>query len=215
MNSLPRGIRLAAIVVATQGLVGPALAADSWWDSAINALMAARSGQTLHSDPVPARGAVDEWGSANAASDKASDKASERRQDERLRDDRVGGARPVHSGSSVSRTAAASTMTAAEPATRGAVGGPHRVAAESAPGCVNVKRVWSGAAALAATAASEADLAQEEQCFRQLDEVIAQRTVGANEDFDFHLAVARASGNQFFVTAIASMQAQVLVSMDF
>ncbi|WP_374431676.1 tetratricopeptide repeat protein [Ideonella dechloratans] len=145
MNSLPRGIRLAAIVVAAQGLVGPALAADSWWDSAINALMATRSGQTLRSDPVPARGAVDEWGSANAAGDKA----SERRQDERLRDDRVGSARPVRSGSSVSRTAAAPIATAAEPATRGGAASPRRVKAESAPGCVNVKRVWSGAAALA------------------------------------------------------------------
>ncbi len=74
--------------------------------------------------------------------------------------------------------------------------------------------VESGAAALAATAASEADLAQVERCYRQLDQVIAQRTVGAGEDFEFHLAVARASGNQFFVTAIASMQAQVLVSMS-
>lgn len=74
--------------------------------------------------------------------------------------------------------------------------------------------VESGAAALAATMATEADLALVERCYGQLDQVIADRAVGAGEDFDFHLAVARASGNQFFISAIASMQAQVLVSMN-
>lgn len=72
----------------------------------------------------------------------------------------------------------------------------------------------SGAAALAATAASEADLTEVERCFRQLDQVVAQGVVGAGEDFAFHLAVARASGNPFFVTAIASMQPQVVGSMN-
>ena len=38
--------------------------------------------------------------------------------------------------------------------------------------------------------------------------------LGSKEDFNFHLAVARASRNQFFVSAIASMQQQVLVSMN-
>jgi DNA-binding FadR family transcriptional regulator len=74
--------------------------------------------------------------------------------------------------------------------------------------------VESGAAALAATMASEADLARVVRCFGQLDQVIADQAVGAGEDFDFHLAVARASGNQFFISAIASMQAQVLVSIN-
>lgn len=74
--------------------------------------------------------------------------------------------------------------------------------------------VESGAAALAATAASEADLAEVLRCYERLDTVIADEAVGAGEDFDFHLAVARASGNQFFASAIASMQAQVLVSMN-
>jgi GntR family transcriptional repressor for pyruvate dehydrogenase complex len=72
----------------------------------------------------------------------------------------------------------------------------------------------SGAAALAATMASDADLAAIEQRFRELDAVIAQKEVGAREDFDFHLAVARACRNQFFVSAIASMQEQVMVSMS-
>ena len=74
--------------------------------------------------------------------------------------------------------------------------------------------VESGAAALAATMASEADLALIAHCCERLDQVIADQAVGAGEDFDFHLAVARASGNQFFISAIASMQPQVLVSMN-
>ena len=74
--------------------------------------------------------------------------------------------------------------------------------------------IESGAAVLAATMASDADLAAIEQRFRELDAVIAQQAVGAREDFEFHLAVARACRNQFFVSAIASMQEQVLVSMS-
>ena len=74
--------------------------------------------------------------------------------------------------------------------------------------------VESGAAALAASMASDADLVRIVRCCEQLDQVIANQAVGASEDFDFHLAVARASGNQFFTSAIASMQAQVLVSMN-
>ncbi len=74
--------------------------------------------------------------------------------------------------------------------------------------------VESGAASLAATMASDADLSRIVHCYEQLEQVIADRAVGAGEDFDFHLAVARASGNQFFISAIASMQAQVLVSMN-
>lgn len=73
--------------------------------------------------------------------------------------------------------------------------------------------VESGAAALAATQASDAALEEVELRFRELDTVIAEQTLGSGEDFNFHLAVARASGNQFFVSAIASMREQVLVSM--
>ena len=73
--------------------------------------------------------------------------------------------------------------------------------------------VESGAAALAASMASDGDLQEIEQRFSQLDTVIAEQALGSTEDFDFHLAVARASRNQFFVSAIASMQEQVLVSM--
>lgn len=72
----------------------------------------------------------------------------------------------------------------------------------------------SGAAELAATMADEADLTDIERRCLQLDTVIAEQALGVQEDFDFHLAIARASKNQFFVSVIASMQQQVLFSMD-
>ena len=74
--------------------------------------------------------------------------------------------------------------------------------------------VEPGAAALAATVADDADLADIERKFRQLDVVINEHALGVREDFDFHLAVARASRNQFFSSVIASMQPQVLFSMN-
>jgi GntR family transcriptional repressor for pyruvate dehydrogenase complex len=74
--------------------------------------------------------------------------------------------------------------------------------------------VESGAAALAATMASENDLVQIEHCHARLDEVIADQKLGVQEDFDFHLAIAKASKNQFFVSVIAAIQQQVLFSMN-
>lgn len=74
--------------------------------------------------------------------------------------------------------------------------------------------VESGAAELAATKASAADLALIEQKLKNLDVVIADHGLGAREDFDFHLTLARASHNPFFISAIAQMQEQTLVSMN-
>jgi len=71
-----------------------------------------------------------------------------------------------------------------------------------------------GAAALAATMADDADLADIERRFRLLDTVIREKALGVDEDFDFHLAIARASKNQFFTSVIAWMQPQVLFSMN-
>ncbi len=74
--------------------------------------------------------------------------------------------------------------------------------------------VESGAAALAASKATHAEIAAIEHQLRQLDVVIAEHTLGAREDFDFHLAIARASHNPFFISSVALMQEQVLVSMN-
>lgn len=74
--------------------------------------------------------------------------------------------------------------------------------------------VESGAAALAAAKASHADIAEIEHQLRNLDTVIAEHGLGAREDFAFHQAMARASRNPFFISAIAQMQQQVLASMN-
>jgi GntR family transcriptional repressor for pyruvate dehydrogenase complex len=74
--------------------------------------------------------------------------------------------------------------------------------------------VESGAAALAAEQADEGDLTEISRTFVHLNTVVAEQSVGAQEDFEFHLAIAKASKNQFFVSAISSMQEQLLVSMN-
>lgn len=72
----------------------------------------------------------------------------------------------------------------------------------------------SGAAALAARMADEADLADLDRRFRKLDAVLSEDSLGVQEDYDFHVAIAKASKNQFFVSVIVSMQTQVLFSMN-
>jgi len=74
--------------------------------------------------------------------------------------------------------------------------------------------VESGAAALAASKATHAEIADIEQQFQQLERVIAAQGLGAREDYEFHQAVARASRNPFFISAIAQMQQQMMASMN-
>jgi len=62
--------------------------------------------------------------------------------------------------------------------------------------------------------ADEADLADLERRFRLLDAVLSEGGLGVQEDFDFHVAIAKASKNHFFVSVIVSMQTQVLFSMN-
>ncbi len=71
----------------------------------------------------------------------------------------------------------------------------------------------SGAIELAARKASAADLASIQDMFVRLDAVIAEHGLGAQEDFEFHLAMVRASHNQFLTAAVAQMQEQILASM--
>ena len=72
----------------------------------------------------------------------------------------------------------------------------------------------SGAAALAARMADVEDLAELDRRFRRLDAVLSEHSLGVQEDFDFHVAIAKASKNQFFVSVIMSMQTQVVFSMN-
>jgi len=74
--------------------------------------------------------------------------------------------------------------------------------------------IESRAAALAAQYATEADIAAIERGCSQLAVGVESSGTGANDDFAFHMAVARASKNQFFVTALSAIQEQMLFSMN-
>lgn len=74
--------------------------------------------------------------------------------------------------------------------------------------------IEGGAAALAADMADEADLAQIQQALASLQTAVASQTLGVQEDFDFHMAIARASKNHFFVSVIASIQQHVVFGMN-
>jgi GntR family transcriptional repressor for pyruvate dehydrogenase complex len=74
--------------------------------------------------------------------------------------------------------------------------------------------VESGAAALAAVMADEADLARIQEALRRLEQAVASSALGVDEDFDFHLAVAHASKNQFFVSVLASIEQHMEFGMN-
>jgi GntR family transcriptional regulator, transcriptional repressor for pyruvate dehydrogenase complex len=72
----------------------------------------------------------------------------------------------------------------------------------------------SGGAALAAQKADEADLDAIQRQWDNLQQVIRTEGIGAKDDFAFHLAVARASKNQFFITSLSIIHEQVEFSMN-
>lgn len=74
--------------------------------------------------------------------------------------------------------------------------------------------VESGAAALAAVMADEADLARIQEALRRLEQAVATSALGVDEDFGFHLAVAHASKNQFFVSVLASIEQHMEFGMN-
>jgi GntR family transcriptional regulator, transcriptional repressor for pyruvate dehydrogenase complex len=73
----------------------------------------------------------------------------------------------------------------------------------------------AGAAELAATKADDNDILAIEAAWNQLERVVeTQEGIGAKDDYAFHLAVARASKNQFFITVLSFMEEQVVISMN-
>jgi DNA-binding FadR family transcriptional regulator len=71
-----------------------------------------------------------------------------------------------------------------------------------------------GGASLAALKADAADLENIEHAWESLQQVIETEGIGVRDDFAFHLAVARASKNQFFITALSFIREQIEFSMD-
>src|SRR5215469_13793466 len=74
--------------------------------------------------------------------------------------------------------------------------------------------VESGAAALAAQKAEDEDIAAIRREWDNLQTIIETSGIGAKDDFAFHMAVARASKNQFFITALSGIQEQMVFSMN-
>jgi len=74
--------------------------------------------------------------------------------------------------------------------------------------------IESGAAALAAEIADAQDLAHIKEALARLDAAVANRTLGADEDFAFHMAIAHATKNPFFVSVIASIQQHMRFGMN-
>ncbi|KND60230.1 transcriptional regulator, GntR family protein [Candidatus Burkholderia verschuerenii] len=73
----------------------------------------------------------------------------------------------------------------------------------------------AGAAELAAIKGDEDDIRAIEDAWNALERIVeSQQGIGARDDFAFHLAVARASKNQFFITVLTFIEEQVMFSMN-
>src|SRR5258705_5784680 len=72
----------------------------------------------------------------------------------------------------------------------------------------------AGAAALAAQQAEADDVAAIQHAWDELERVVETQGIGAKDDFAFHLAVARASKNQFFITVMSFIEEQIVFSMN-
>lgn len=72
----------------------------------------------------------------------------------------------------------------------------------------------AGAAEHAALKADADDIAAIQHAWDQLERIVETQGIGAKDDFMFHLAVARASKNPFFITVMSFIEEQILFSMN-
>lgn len=72
----------------------------------------------------------------------------------------------------------------------------------------------SAAAALAAVRRDDEALAEVEQALQALDRCIEQGELGVEEDLALHMAICKASKNRFFISTLASVQAQIRFGMN-
>jgi GntR family transcriptional repressor for pyruvate dehydrogenase complex len=70
------------------------------------------------------------------------------------------------------------------------------------------------AAFWAAQNRTEANLAELRAALAELDDAIAHRKIGVEPDYGFHLAIARASGNDFFEAVLVSMRIPVIFAIN-
>ncbi len=81
--------------------------------------------------------------------------------------------------------------------------------------CYEFRKAIEGeAAALAALRITPENYAKIEAACDVLGHDITEGQLGSNSDFDFHLAVAHAAGNDWFMTALSAMRPQIELSID-
>jgi DNA-binding FadR family transcriptional regulator len=71
------------------------------------------------------------------------------------------------------------------------------------------RAVEGDAAFLAARMGGAPQLEDLRRAIERLDEAVAAKVVGSEADFQFHAAVARASGNSWFISALEAMRGQI------
>jgi GntR family transcriptional regulator, transcriptional repressor for pyruvate dehydrogenase complex len=82
--------------------------------------------------------------------------------------------------------------------------------------CYEFREVLEPACAQAAAERrTDADLKAIERALALLKDATTQRRHRADADYDFHLSIARASGNQYFQTAIESLKDHIAVGMKY
>lgn len=70
------------------------------------------------------------------------------------------------------------------------------------------------AAFLAAQRHNDASLKRIEVACNRLNEAIKTNTVGVDEDFEFHLAIAEAADNHFYLDTLATLKENIVVGMN-
>lgn len=82
--------------------------------------------------------------------------------------------------------------------------------------CYEFREVLEPACAQAAAERrTDADLKAIERALALLKDATTQRRHRADADYDFHLSIARASGNQYFQTAMESLKDHIAVGMKY
>jgi DNA-binding FadR family transcriptional regulator len=81
--------------------------------------------------------------------------------------------------------------------------------------CYQFRKAIEGEACfLAATKRTPSQLEEIRQALSLLDHAVETRSIGSDADFRFHISLAKASGNDWFVSALLSMRGQIETAID-
>ncbi len=81
--------------------------------------------------------------------------------------------------------------------------------------CFEARLPFEGtAASLAATRATTEDIQNIEEALHALEEAVGGEGLADKADFDFHMAVAKATGNDFYVSILAALNSAIISGMQ-